>query len=236
MLPPVAVWCARVVLARHEAPSGGGAICAALSSPPRAEARREPQPTTPPLAPSRWGVALSWFAPLCPLVVATTALLLTRGRGEGAFEGHSPGNEFRGSGDQAELEVQVVAGEQSQRRSGGGTRWAPLGSQLIVEARLEGREGELRVYRDQRELVLHCPGDYTCHEALERGHKTLRGELTLEPAGLYRPALLTARECGHPRAAKMPISRRPRPPGRSSRSSPRWTSGEELRRCAPGGH
>lgn len=80
--------------------------------------------------------------------------------------------------DAPAIGLEVVPGEVAR----GGS--VALGDTLRVRARLTGA-GELRVYRDEGEIVLRCPGDVGCSERREGGQRSLLGELRLAAPGRY---------------------------------------------------
>jgi hypothetical protein len=74
--------------------------------------------------------------------------------------------------------LEIVPGEVAR----GGA--VALGDTLRARAQLTGA-GELRVYRDEGEIVLRCPGDAGCREGREGGQRSLLGELRLAAPGRY---------------------------------------------------
>ncbi|HEU4537621.1 MAG TPA: hypothetical protein VFS00_26055, partial [Polyangiaceae bacterium] len=94
-------------------------------------------------------------------------------------------------GDGWGLEVQVLPGPRTRgNESAEAGVVVARGTSLALKA-APGPGGELRVYRDRRELVLRCPGGPGCREAHEGGRGVLRAELTLGSQGLYRAVLLS---------------------------------------------
>jgi hypothetical protein len=112
------------------------------------------------------------------LAVAAIALLWVYARPHGGDASTEAG----------ELAVNVQPGPLTRglRSKGGVAR----GSSLTIRGAPVGG-GEIRVYRDRRELVLRCPGDAGCSRAHEGGRDVLRGELTLGSSGSYRVLLLS---------------------------------------------
>jgi hypothetical protein len=84
------------------------------------------------------------------------------------------------------FEVAFERGAARARTEGGS---AAVGDVLVVKAQPTGG-GELRVYRDRRELALRCPNGAGCSEVVEGGRLTLQGKLPLEAPGSYRVVLL----------------------------------------------
>lgn len=86
-----------------------------------------------------------------------------------------------------ELVARVEPGDGPVRR---GTEAQP-GDRLVLEAVTGGlANAELRVYFNERELVLHCSTEAPC----ERRGEKLRGELALAAIGTYQPVFLAAKD------------------------------------------
>jgi hypothetical protein len=119
---------------------------------------RKPQPSRR----ARWTVALS-------LSLAAAAMLLIVGRRSGREE--------------PSIQVEVSHGP-SQLRGAAGQ--AAPGDRLLVRAATGGKSGELRVYRDDRELVARCGRDPVCDGAPRHP----RVELRLPSVGRYRVVLV----------------------------------------------
>jgi len=77
-------------------------------------------------------------------------------------------------------------------RHGDATSDAAIGDVLQV-AVAGGTHGELRIYRDDREVVLRCPGQAGCTREPGR----LSAELPLTGPGRYRAVYLLTRSPGH---------------------------------------
>jgi hypothetical protein len=87
-----------------------------------------------------------------------------------------------------ELAVTVVRGEEMRRGS-----VAQPGDRLEMEARMgEAAHGELRLYRDDAELLLHCTSAAvgSVDRACEREGSTLRAAYSLSAVGRYQVLLL----------------------------------------------
>lgn len=121
-----------------------------------------------------------WLTRGSPWVLAVAALALLWGYGR-SKEGDT-------AAEAGELAVNVLPGPLSRglRSKGGVAR----GSSLAITGVPVGG-GEIRVYRDRRELMLRCPGEAGCSRAREGGRDVLRGELTLGSSGSYRVLLLS---------------------------------------------
>ncbi len=84
------------------------------------------------------------------------------------------------------LAVRVEAGATVRRGEE-----ANLGDRLVLEANAgPDRHAELRVYRNDRQLVLHCSNEPPC---IRRGD-TLQASLPLDAPGTYQSVLLSAEE------------------------------------------
>lgn len=81
-----------------------------------------------------------------------------------------------------EITVEIVRGRESR---GGSTSTAALGDTLQLTVRDRGTT-ELRIYRDERELVMRCPGDPGC----ARHGRQLFARLPLTAPGRYRALTL----------------------------------------------
>jgi hypothetical protein len=83
----------------------------------------------------------------------------------------------------------ALAGEVRPGASGRRGAEAHPGDVLVLRATTGGaRHAELRVYRNDRDLVLRCPGDPPCL----RDRRLIGAELALDLAGRYQPLLLVA--------------------------------------------
>jgi hypothetical protein len=79
--------------------------------------------------------------------------------------------------------------EQAQTRAARQGDQASVGDTIVLEAK-PGGEGELRLYRDRRELVLRCPGGQGCEPAGDQGGP-LRAKAPLKAPGRYRAMVLS---------------------------------------------
>jgi hypothetical protein len=160
-------WQAKVLAAidREEA-AGTGASKPVL---PPARASGANAPPRPKAVPS--SESASWRATLWPIaaVLALAALVLLFWKGQP-------------SGGQSE--PLALSFERSDVRGEPAPDQGAVGDTAVIEARLEG--GEVRVYRDRRELVLRCPGDPSCSQIEEGGRRVLRAKLVLKAPGSYR--------------------------------------------------
>jgi len=84
-----------------------------------------------------------------------------------------------GQPDAVSLSTQIIRTPGS--RSGGHTTEAALGDVLRAVV-IAAEKGELRIYRDDRDVVVRCPGQAECAQAPER----LTAELRLTAPGRYR--------------------------------------------------
>ncbi len=80
--------------------------------------------------------------------------------------------------------------EQAQTRAVHRGEQAGLGDTLLLEARPDG-PGEVRLYRDRRELVLRCPGGEGCALGSEGGRPVVRAKAPLKAPGRYRVMVLS---------------------------------------------
>ncbi|HEU4534567.1 MAG TPA: hypothetical protein VFS00_10635 [Polyangiaceae bacterium] len=87
--------------------------------------------------------------------------------------------------------------ERAKVRSDSKPDEAAVGDTLVAVARPEGA-GELRVYRDRRELVLRCPGGASCSVAREGNRSVVRGTQVLKGPGEYRIVALSGARVPEP--------------------------------------
>jgi hypothetical protein len=116
------------------------------------------------------------FAALYPLAAAAIALL--------AFRATRPADE------PPTLVLDIIAGEPMRGEAPSNAGLAARGDRLRLRAHF-AKAGELRVYRDERELLLRCPGEAACVEGPEGAGRAVRGEVTLRASGQYRALLVT---------------------------------------------
>jgi hypothetical protein len=116
------------------------------------------------------------FAALYPLAAAAIALL--------AFRATRPADE------PPTLVLDIIASEPMRGEAPSDAGLAARGDRLRLRAHF-AKAGELRVYRDERELVLRCPGEAACVEGPEGAGRAVRGEVTLRAPGQYRALLMT---------------------------------------------
>lgn len=131
-----------------------------------AEVRELPQRSTQ----QRWRSLLPLIA--AALAAATLLLLLLTGKPES--RGEPIAYYFEGSNTRGEHRSDQAA----------------VGDTLVLRARPEG-EGEVRLYRDRRELVLRCPGGEGCERATERGQSLWRVKAPLKAPGRYRAIVMS---------------------------------------------
>jgi hypothetical protein len=92
---------------------------------------------------------------------------------------------WKGQPSGGQSEPLALSFERSDVRGEPAPDQGAVGDTALIEARLEG-VGEVRVYRDRRELVLRCPGDPSCSQIEEGGRRVLRAKLVLKAPGSYR--------------------------------------------------
>ncbi len=109
--------------------------------------------------------AWRWAAPLAIAAAVAAFFLLRRPKGD----------------EQLAVRQEVVVGETARRAD-----TAVVGDRLRARAGGAGTHRELRVYRDEREVVARCPGDERCRD--EGGETVL--ELDLDAPGRYRSVVL----------------------------------------------
>lgn len=118
---------------------------------------------------ARWPV----FVPLIAAALAAAALLI-----------------FLGAPPEPDAAAVAFHFERGQTRAVHGGDEAGVGDTLVLEARPAGA-GELRVYRDRRELVLRCPGAKACELASDKGRPVWRAKAQLTAPGRYRAMVLS---------------------------------------------
>lgn len=122
-------------------------------------------PASPARAPStpRW----AWL--MAAAIVAALFIVLARSSREAPLT--------------ASLQVEVIRAAVARRAD-----VAVIGDRLSVRASSRAPHTELRVYRDERELWLRCPGDTRCRVA----GGVLEADAVLALRGSYRAVVLTA--------------------------------------------
>ncbi|HEU4412028.1 MAG TPA: hypothetical protein VFS43_42700 [Polyangiaceae bacterium] len=175
-------WQAKVLAAiDRDAEAGGGpkgrpaeGAARGPAGGPEAEARGEGAAVRE--LPARRGEARQRWRSILPLVAAALAVaalwLFIQGGAES--RGEAVSYYFEGGGARGEHRDDQAA----------------VGQTLVLRARPEGK-GELRLYRDRRELVLRCPGGEGCEWASERGRALWRVKAPLTAPGRYRAIVLS---------------------------------------------
>lgn len=151
-------------------------LFAALDRVDRARSEAAPVAVVAPARAERPLLRRLRFAALYPLAAAAIGLL--------AFRAARPANE------PPTLVLDIIAGEPVRGEAPADSGFAARGDRLRLRAHF-ANVGELRVYRDERELVLRCPGEAACVEGPEGAGRSVRGEVTLRASGQYRALLIT---------------------------------------------